>query len=180
MRGCSGSLSDAPYFLWWLTIPARSTNPLYGRLIEAYIVHASEGVLPPSLSCGSSPRSACNSSAIHCRRDAGCLTGARAAICKLLQSKGLCRVAGQRYARVCGSGVCRTPQSPLYNSYHLRQRAAPRLADKKGRLPAAHKPGKRRGDGGAARQAAPRGPGEEVRGTDFQDAATRENEGSGV
>ena len=78
--------------------------------------------------------------------------------------------------RVC-CGVGRTPQPPQYNSYHLRQPAAPRVAHNRGRTAGRVNRGS---DGGAARQAPARRPREEIRCSDLQDAPTRENEGLGV
>ena len=58
-------------FFWLQTIPARSTIPLYSRLIEAYIVQALAGVL--RFERVEPTQSACNSSAIA---DAGSKAGA--------------------------------------------------------------------------------------------------------
>jgi len=117
------------FFFLLQTIPARSTIPLYSRLIEAYIVQAFAGVLR---FVRVEPRALAIRLPLPLRDGLAKVRRAAWACISALPIKGILpRAAGQRYGR--GSGVGRTPQSPQDNSYHLRQPAAPRLADKKGR-----------------------------------------------
>ncbi len=88
------------FFFWLQTIPARSTIPLYGRLIEAYIVKAWAGVL--RFERVEPTQSACNSSAIAgATRAAERARGQR--LLQIVAIKGLCRVAAQRYACVAAA-----------------------------------------------------------------------------
>ena len=80
-------------FFWLQTIPARSTIPLYSRLIEAYIVHALAGVLRfVRVEPTERLQFVC-----HCRRARGKWARRAASHSQIVAIKGLCRrAAGKR------------------------------------------------------------------------------------
>ena len=83
-------------FFWLQTIPARSTIPLYSRLVEAYIVQALAGVLRfVRVEPDSSPRALAIRLPLLPTRAAKRARRAAFETCNCCNKKGLCRAAGQ-------------------------------------------------------------------------------------